>query len=94
MYEQSRQIQRGTHEQKVQLGREIAAARVRLGWGQAELAIKVRRSQEWVSRVERGALVLSAFEYARISSVLRIPPAVIEGLAWPEGDPEAELDGG
>jgi transcriptional regulator with XRE-family HTH domain len=81
MDDSSRQLQRGTHDQKVQLGREIKAARVRKGWDQIELAEALERSQEWVSRVERGALVLSVFEYARLAQILNIPPSVIESLA-------------
>ncbi|WP_439644093.1 helix-turn-helix domain-containing protein [Gemmatimonas sp.] len=81
MDDPSRQVQRGTHNQKVQLGRKIKAARVIKGWDQIELAEALGRSQEWISRVERGALVLSVFEYARIAQILDIPPSVIESLA-------------
>lgn len=79
--DQSRQLQRGTHDQKVLLGWKIKAARALKGWDQMELAEALGRSQEWISRVERGALVLSVFEYARIAQILEIPPSVIEELA-------------
>lgn len=78
---QNRQALRATPEQKRELGREIAAYRVRRGLRQDELGALVGRSQDWISRVERGSLVLSVFEYARLSRVLDIPRDVIERIA-------------
>lgn len=78
----NRQILRGTHPQKQALGRAIAGARVARGMEQEDLAEKLGRSQEWVSRTEGGLVALSAFEYARIASVLDIPSSVLRDLAW------------
>ena len=78
----NRQILRGTHSQKKALGRAIAGTRVTRGMEQEDLANRLGRSQEWVSRTERGEVALSAFEYARIASVLDIPPEVLLDLAW------------
>lgn len=79
---ENRQGLRASHKQKVLLGRQIAAHRVLKDLEQKQLGELVGRSQEWISRVERGALVLSAFEYARIAAKLEIPGSVLETLAW------------
>ena len=80
--QQNRQQMRATLEQKQSLGRVIAGARVTLGLEQDHLARLMGRSQEWISRVERGETILSAFEYARLAEVLKIQPDVIQRIAW------------
>ncbi len=78
----NRQLLRGTHLQKQRLGRVVAAARVEKGLEQQDLARLLGRTQEWGSRVERGDTTLSAFEYARVADVLKIPPDRIREIAW------------
>lgn len=78
----NRQQMRATPEQKRSLGRLIAGARVGLGLEQDDLARRIGRSQEWVSRVERGTTILSAFEYARLADILKIEPDAIRKIAW------------
>ncbi len=79
--EQNRQGLRASAKQKRELGREIASHRVRAGLKQEELGALVGRSQDWISRVERGALVLSVFEYIRLARILRISIEVVERIA-------------
>lgn len=79
--ESNRQWLRATLEQKRLLGREIAAARVRLGMEQADLGAKLGRSQEWVSRLEKGESVLSVFEYFRLAGVVGLEHGVVAAIA-------------
>jgi len=77
-----RQDLRGEGERRRELGREIQHRRVAETFTQTELAEAMGRSQEWLSRVERGEVTLSAFEYARLAEMLRIPSEVLTEIAW------------
>jgi transcriptional regulator with XRE-family HTH domain len=77
-----RQILRGSHNQKVALGRVVQVARQRRGWEQVELGARIGRSQDWISRLECGAVVISALEFVRLMGVLDIDMASIERIAW------------
>lgn len=86
----NRQQRRATPEQSIRLGRLIGAHRVLRGLEPAELGRLLGRSKAWVSRLEAGQIGLSAFEYARIADLLRIPPTEIERIAW-RGIPRPEV---
>ena len=78
----NRQLLRGTHDQKVMLGRQVKAARTLRGWEQSELGARLGRSQYWISRLECGAIVLSALELLRLASILDLPMDELERIAW------------
>ena len=57
------------------LGKNIKARRSQLGWTQATLAELVRVEVETISRVERGAIVLSVLKLEQLAEVLGLPMA-------------------
>jgi transcriptional regulator with XRE-family HTH domain len=57
------------------LGKNIKARRSQLGWTQATLAELVRVEVETISRVERGAIVLSVLKLEQLADVLGLPMA-------------------
>jgi transcriptional regulator with XRE-family HTH domain len=85
------------------LGKNIKARRSQLGWTQATLAELVRVEVETISRVERGAIVLSVLKLEQLADVLGLPMAELlrssstlaqdqslEIFAWLQPLPEAD----
>ncbi|MET7773405.1 helix-turn-helix domain-containing protein [Nocardia sp. NPDC005366] len=63
-------------EHDVEIGRKIAAHRVRKGLSQKEFAPLIDRSETWLSQVERGIRAVKALDVLeRIAAVLDIPLA-------------------
>jgi transcriptional regulator with XRE-family HTH domain len=80
-------------EREAAIGRRVARARKRRGWGQQQLGKAVDRTPSWVSKIERGDLPLD-----RNSVIVRLAQAldveVVELTGQPYRHETAELDSG
>ncbi|WP_369016236.1 helix-turn-helix domain-containing protein [Streptomyces hesseae] len=63
------------------VGVRISKGRRRRGMSQRDLALNIRRSESWVSQVERGALPLDSLAMAeKVAGVLEMDPAFLLAL--------------